>query len=214
MAESQGAPSAEGLPELPEPSAHEVHVYGRRERLVTRADAADEMACKYRENDPTATFSGLFTADQMRAYLLADRAARAAQAAEPVAWMSPTNDRDCITAAKKRDMEEFNGSPGKRLAATYSIALYAAPPAPAVAVQPTWIPVSERLPDDPSKVLIWYVPSKNDPHTLLAWFSGREWRFIDSHADTRLPERVTHWQPLPAPPLEPTSATKQEGSET
>lgn len=66
---------------------------------------------------------------------------------------------------------------------------------------PTWVSVDDRLPHDPSKALVWYVPSKNSPHTLFAWFSGGEWRFTDRTGDSRLPERVTHWMPLPHPPV-------------
>lgn len=78
---TESVPLAE-LPPLPEPSAHEVIVYGRREKLVTRADVADEIACKYRESDPAADFRGLFTASQMRAYA---RAAQSLSSGEP-AW--------------------------------------------------------------------------------------------------------------------------------
>jgi outer membrane murein-binding lipoprotein Lpp len=42
------------LPPLPEPAAWAVMAFGRVQKLMVRADVADEMTCAWRETDPEA----------------------------------------------------------------------------------------------------------------------------------------------------------------
>jgi hypothetical protein len=66
---------------MPEPTAYEVMAYGRRQKLVTRADVADELVAQYRENDPTAEVKYLLPAKEVRTYAAAkDERIRALEA--------------------------------------------------------------------------------------------------------------------------------------
>ena len=56
-----------------EPVAWAVMVRGRVQKLVVREDVADEVACKLREQDPRADAVPLYTADQMREVIAAER---------------------------------------------------------------------------------------------------------------------------------------------
>ena len=56
-----------------------------------------------------------------------------------------------------------------------------------------WIPVSERLPQDDQRVLVW--SQSNGLHiAYLDW--QRQWR----DADDNYGKKITHWMPLPDPP--------------
>jgi hypothetical protein len=81
--------------------------------------------------------TSLYSADQMRAYVDADRAKRAApqaaQAAVPVAWMDPET-LDVVHAERKTAWEQNFGIGGKGKAASYTTALYATPAHPAEGV--------------------------------------------------------------------------------
>ena len=52
----------------------------------------------------------------------------------------------------------------------------------------TWIPVTERLPDDGETVLIF---SKTHKTILFDWIRNNEWLCFGN---------ATHWMPLPEPP--------------
>jgi hypothetical protein len=67
----------------------------------------------------------------LRRAALASKAVPAGEQ-EPAAWLRSDDPRDAISDAKKRDMMEVNGAPGKKLAATYSVPCFATPvPSPA-----------------------------------------------------------------------------------
>jgi len=74
----------------------------------------------------------------------------------------------------------------------------------------TWIPVTERLPD-PDEVVICYAnidyldeakfevqPGKYRTWTSRPTWESMEWDGFGGYEDFR---RVTHWMPLPAPPV-------------
>ena len=58
-----------------------------------------------------------------------------------------------------------------------------------------WIPVEERLPDDEADIICAYAGFKSFPgyRQGFNWFDDR---------DQHLAFPPTHWQPLPAPPVE------------
>ena len=63
-----------------------------------------------------------------------------------------------------------------------------------------WIPVSERLPvpEDEDFPVVPVLQVLNGDESYIGFFYGSE--FLDEEGN---PEpRVTHWQPLPAPPTE------------
>ena len=69
----------------------------------------------------------------------------------------------------------------------------------------TWTPVGERLPPNERMVLIMYRSApRNDKSGRrsqhLARYAGSQWRFLVPRDQTKLPERVTHWMPLPRYP--------------
>lgn len=87
---------------------------------------------------------------------------------------------------------------------------------------PRWIPVSERLPENPTiGVLVWHKSGvfslaswygNREPHECLAdeqcgWRQWRVWQVLHPdygggiHANEPGDE-ITHWQPLPEPPKE------------
>jgi hypothetical protein len=57
-----------------------------------------------------------------------------------------------------------------------------------------WIPVSERLPDDETLVLI----ALNDDDVWPGFRTGGTWRYVDAMPITV--ERVTHWMHMPPAP--------------
>jgi hypothetical protein len=67
--------------------------------------------------------------------------------------------------------------------------------------QRRWVSVEERLPEEDKPVLVraivWTHGSKSGPFTALgSWSKARgEWDIEEC-----VPERVTHWMPLPEPP--------------
>lgn len=56
-----------------------------------------------------------------------------------------------------------------------------------------WIPVSERLPEDESMVLVW---SQSNGLHLAYLDSYRQWR----DADMNFGKKITRWMPIPEPP--------------
>ena len=67
-----------------------------------------------------------------------------------------------------------------------------------------WISVEERLPEMDEKVLV--LRSNNLPRIDIEWYMKRDhWRsgfYDDGEMDTN----VTHWMPLPDPPIAPSSS--------
>lgn len=60
-----------------------------------------------------------------------------------------------------------------------------------------WISVEDRLPADDGNVLVC-VPEFPGAPVWVGFFDRDEWCWADGYP---VPGRVTHWQPLPAPPL-------------
>jgi hypothetical protein len=58
-----------------------------------------------------------------------------------------------------------------------------------------WIPIQERLPDEPALYLVCYVES-GEQHVVVAFFYEWRWQFFAD--DTYV--TPTHWMPLPNPP--------------
>lgn len=56
----------------------------------------------------------------------------------------------------------------------------------------TWIPVSERLPENENEVLVY----DDDMGCQVAFYCDDEWLW----SERGLLVNVTHWQPLPEPP--------------
>jgi hypothetical protein len=69
----------------------------------------------------------------------------------------------------------------------------------------TWIPVSERLPEQYKDVLIWqYAPDQQTfnemgPHVLVAYYNAAASRWMCFVANNVV-GTVTHWAELPPPP--------------
>lgn len=61
------------LSDLLGPSAWAVTAHGRVQKLVMRADVADEAACKWRESDPEATAVPLYSWPAIEGYVAAER---------------------------------------------------------------------------------------------------------------------------------------------
>ena len=72
--------------------------------------------------------------------------------------------------------------------------LYAAPQP---AAQDRWIPVSERLPEIATDVLVYGVNHGSASYTVAGLFSG-SWGSQETEETTRF--EPTHWMPLPAVP--------------
>ena len=72
--------------------------------------------------------------------------------------------------------------------------LYAAPQP---AAQDRWIPVSERLPEIATDVLVYGVNHGSASYTVAGLFSG-SWASQETEETTRF--EPTHWMPLPAVP--------------
>lgn len=67
-----------------------------------------------------------------------------------------------------------------------------------------WISVKDRLPE-PSYILVWAPEYQNQ--AMVAMYTETKdglgfWDF-DEWNDNSIEEYVTHWMPLPAPPLTP-----------
>jgi len=58
-----------------------------------------------------------------------------------------------------------------------------------------WIPVDERLPDNDLLVLI----AVNDDDAWTGYHINGSWRYSDGFPIDK--ERVTHWMPMPTPPV-------------
>ncbi|KUZ78262.1 hypothetical protein WI37_10980 [Burkholderia ubonensis] len=79
-----------------------------------------------------------------------------ATAAQPaVAWMHRDDPRECISDAKKRDIVEHNGIPGRRAAELYSIPFGRLDPAPAMVAEAAAIPAGwKAMPIDAPESLL------------------------------------------------------------
>ena len=69
--------------------------------------------------------------------------------------------------------------------------------APQPVAQDGWIPVSERLPESATDVLVYGVNHGSASYTVAGLFSG-EWASQETEETTRF--EPTHWMPLPAAP--------------
>jgi hypothetical protein len=58
-----------------------------------------------------------------------------------------------------------------------------------------WTPINERLPDNDLLVLI----AVNDDDTWTGYHINGAWRYLDGFPIEK--ERVTHWMPMPTPPV-------------
>lgn len=79
--------------------------------------------------------------------------------------------------------------------------------APAVDVEPKWVSVEDRLPENDNPVLCWYLSGDgNYYHTVgicLRFNFGYIWDVeIDANDCGYGCKKVTHWMPLPEPPKE------------
>lgn len=60
-----------------------------------------------------------------------------------------------------------------------------------------WIPVTERMPEPLTEVLVF--ADSADPYQHVAYYADGEWYRIGGN---RIVYPVTHWQPKPLPPKE------------
>lgn len=90
-----------------EPVAYMVKAHGMLQRLSRRADVADELACKYREDDPNAEVLPLYTSPP------------AQPQQEPVAWATRMGEYAHIHWGAKRPEYPM----------VYEVPLYTSPPA-------------------------------------------------------------------------------------
>ena len=72
-------------------------------------------------------------------------------------------------------------------------------------VSVNWICIDERLPSTDARVLVVYKAGpgycgSGSKSAHFARFVAGQWRFLDLHDKSRLPERVTHWMPVPRLP--------------
>ena len=68
-----------------------------------------------------------------------------------------------------------------------------------------WIRVDVRLPAEDVRVLVVYKAgqgygSGGSKSVHFARFAGGQWRFVARNEKSRLPERITHWTPIPRLP--------------
>jgi hypothetical protein len=69
---------------------------------------------------------------------------------------------------------------------------------PAADVQPRWIPVTERLPEEDGHYLVCiFADELSCRWSQIAWFR-REFYWVHGTENGR--EVITHWMPLPGPP--------------
>ena len=59
--------------------------------------------------------------------------------------------------------------------------------------EPKWISVKDRLPEDERHVLVWV----KDGYSLIDWTFNGKWQ-----VNPYMRNDITHWMPLPEPPLE------------
>ena len=62
-----------------------------------------------------------------------------------------------------------------------------------------WIPVTERLPEEFSSVIVY---RKTKTYSMLHYSSALGFHFYDSEWGDVTVDNVTHWMPLPEPPKE------------
>ena len=67
-----------------------------------------------------------------------------------------------------------------------------------------WISVKDRLPEESGEYLV-YCPSVNRKVTSIDYYNG--W-FVRGIGEVKNPDKITHWQPLPTQPTEPSNETK------
>jgi hypothetical protein len=68
-------------------------------------------------------------------------------------------------------------------------------------IERRWIPVSDRLSEKLTSVLIAYTLSKKQ-WVGTAHLHNGEWKWSTDGETIARPTAITHWQPLPAPPAE------------
>ena len=121
-----------------------------------------------------------------------------AMAAQPVAaWLHRDDPRECISDAKKRDMIEHNGIPGRRAAEMYSIALGRIGAVPAMAAETVdWRELTRRL-----YVELFYCDQQMTGGRRPKWTQGAEVR--DALRDAKAA--------LEATPQPPTQADARKG---
>jgi len=64
-----------------------------------------------------------------------------------------------------------------------------------------WISIHDRMPDDFKEVLTF---NPTGPFQAVAFWDGREWSSGDARADAYDkddPDGISHWMPLPPPPV-------------
>lgn len=86
------------------------------------------------------------------------------------------------------------------------MAILSAPSAPATVQGDGWIPVSERLPEPETDVLVRGVRRNEVMHNVAGVFNG-EWS--SQETEDLIRGEVTHWMPLPAAP-----GRQEDGNDT
>jgi len=68
---------------------------------------------------------------------------------------------------------------------------------------PEWISVKERLPENDDWVLIWYRDKDGDYYPTVGRFkeNGCWSTDVDANDFAYPPEEITHWMPIPEPPV-------------
>lgn len=76
-----------------------------------------------------------------------------------------------------------------------------------LALRQRWVPVSAKLPEKCEAVLAFVSGPEIDSSQVAAYFSEpsgewrTEWWGEKIEGDDKYPDKVTHWMPLPAPPV-------------
>ena len=96
-------------------------------------------------------------------------------------------DAICKACSMEEDYHKCDGYPETSTWCDYLVALRALP-----SVQPKWIPVTERLPENGRWVLVY---GRNWAIPIMAFHESDAW--IDDQFEKH---SVTHWMPLPEPP--------------